>query len=267
MTGENQATGDGGIQSTKTSFAVVHALEELGPARLSEIADHLELAESTTHRHLSTLRDLRYVSKDGEMYQIGLRFVRLGRGARTRDSAYEQVEPYVQTLADETDERAQFVVEEHGLGTYLHMGTGDRAVRVVFGVGHQIHLHCSSAGKAILSQYPRDRVDEVVDRWGLPAHTDKTITERENLHAELEATAERGVAFNREEHVEGINAAGVPVVRDGTVLGAIAVAGPSHRLTGERLEETLPNAMLAAVNELELNITYDGQNAADYVVE
>lgn len=256
-----------GLQSTTTSFEVVHALQELGPARLSDIATHLELAESTTHRHLQTLSELRYVSRDGERYQLGLRFVRLGQCARRRDPAYEMVEPYVETLAEETDERAQFVVEDHGLGTYLHMATGSRAVRVGFGVGRQIHLHCSSAGKTILAHATRERVDEIVDRWGLPGHTDHTITDRETLYEELEAIRERGVALNREEHIEGINAAAVPVKRNGTVLGALAVAGPSHRLAGDRLEETLPNEMLAAANELELNLTYSEENAEEYVVE
>ncbi|WP_440766290.1 IclR family transcriptional regulator domain-containing protein [Natronorubrum sp. DTA7] len=72
--------------------------------------------------------------------------------------------PYVQTLAEETQERAQFVVEDHGLGIYLYVETDSNAVRAGFGIGRQIHLHCSSAGKSILAQYSRDRVDTILDR-------------------------------------------------------------------------------------------------------
>ncbi|WP_222914916.1 IclR family transcriptional regulator [Natrinema sp. SYSU A 869] len=254
--------------STKTSFEIVHVLQENGPSRLSEIADELDLTESTTHRHLNTLCDLRYVSRQGERYQIGLRFARLGQGARTRDPAYETARPYVQNLAEETRERSQFVVEGYGLGIYIHVETGSEAVRVGFDVGRQIHLHCSSAGKSILAQYPRDRVDEIFDRWNLPALTENTITDREELYDELERVRERGVAFNREEHVDGINGTAVPVTQDGSVLGALAVAGPSHRLNGERLEEEVPNMLLAAANELELNITYSSSDSpADHIVE
>ncbi|SFB86078.1 transcriptional regulator, IclR family [Halobiforma haloterrestris] len=256
------------IQTTKTSLEVVHTLQEIGPARLSEIADRLDMAESTTHRHLQTLRDLRYVSRDGDRYQLGLRFTRLGRAARTRDPAYEMTQSHVQELAEETGERAQFVVEDHGLGIYVHVETGSRAVRAGFGVGRQIHLHSSSAGKAILANYPRERVDEIIDRWGLPALTDHTITDREELYDELEAVRERGVAFNRKEHVDGINGTAVPVRRDGDVLGALAVAGPSHRLTGDQFEQEVPDMMLAAANELELNVTYaTPESADDHIVE
>ncbi|WP_331234345.1 IclR family transcriptional regulator [Natronorarus salvus] len=263
MTGRDER-----IQSTETSFEIIHALQERGPSRLSEIAAALDLAESTTHRHLNTLADLRYVSRAGERYQIGLRFARLGRAAQTRDPAYRMAEPYVRTLAEETEERAQFVVEDHGLGIYLFMETGSRAVRVGFGVGRQIHLHCSSAGKAILAHYPRERVDAILDRWGLPAHTENTITDREALYGELERVRERGFAYNRQEHIRGLNAAAVPVQREGSVLGVLSVSGPSHRLKGERFEREIPDTMLATANELELNVLYaDGDSAEDHVVE
>ncbi|QCS42501.1 IclR family transcriptional regulator [Natrinema versiforme] len=265
---ERDAGGGNRIGSTKTSFAIVHELQENGPSRLSEIATELDLTESTTHRHLNTLCDLRYVSRQGERYQIGLRFARLGRAARTRDPAYETARQHVQDLAEETQERSQFVVEDYGLGIYLHVETGSKAVRAGFDVGRQIHLHGSSAGKSILAHYPRDRVDEIFDRWELPALTDNTITDREALYDELEAVRERGVGFNREEHVDGINGVAVPVVRDGSVLGALAVAGPSHRLNGDRLESEVPNMLLTAANELELNITYSSpDSSADHIVE
>ncbi|SEP88953.1 IclR family transcriptional regulator [Natrinema salaciae] len=265
---ERDGGGGNRIGSTETTFEIVHALQENGPSRLSEIAAELGLTESTTHRHLNTLCDLRYVSRDGELYQIGLRFVRLGRAARTRDAAYGMAKRYVRELAEETEERSQFVVEDHGIGIYLHVENGTKAVKAGFGVGRQIHLHSSSAGKSILAHYPRDRVDAIFDRWGLPALTENTITDRQQVYEELERVRDRGVAFNREEHVDGINGVSVPVKRDGSVLGALTVAGPSHRLNDERLEDELPDRLLAAANELELNVTYSSPDSSnDHMVE
>lgn len=43
---------------------------------------------------------------------------------------------------------------------------------------------------------------------------------------------------------------------DGEVLGGFSVAGPTHRIEGNRLEEELPDMLLSLANELELNITY-----------
>ena len=264
MTGGS--TGDR-IRTTHTSFEVVLALQELGPARLSEIADHLGMAESTTHRHLNTLLDMRYVSRRDERYQLGLRFARLGRAALDRESAYPRVRSHVRRLARETGERAQFIAEDHGLGVYIAMETGENAVRVGFGVGRQIHLHCSSGGKSILAQYPRERVDCILDRWGLSEHTANTITDRETLYGTLDRVRERGYATHCEEHIDGLNAAGVPVVHEGSVLGALVVAGPAGRLKGERLEAELPDLLRASANELELNLAYADDRRVDHVVE
>lgn len=260
-------SGERPIKTTATSFEIVHVLQKQGPCRLSEIASQLEMPESTVHRHLQTLHSLRYVSRCGQKYQIGLRFARLGEAARTRDEAFHQVKDRVRDLAEETGERAQFVVEDHGLGVYLYLETGDKAVQAGLGVGRQIRLHCSSAGKAILSGYSRERVDEILDRWGLPEQTERTITDREAYHEELEQVRDRGVAFNKEEHILGINAVAVPVRgADENILGAFCVSAPSHRMKGELFEGTIPDLLLGSANALELNLAYSNSDSTDNVV-
>jgi len=257
------------IKTTATSFEIVHVLQQKGPCRLSEIASQLEMAESTIHRHLKTLHSLRYVSRSGQKYQIGLRLAHLGEAARTRNEAFHEVKDHVRSLAEETGERAQFVGEDHGLGVYLYLETGDKAVQAGLSVGRQIRLHCSSAGKAILSEYSRERVDEILDRWGLPKQTERTITDRETYYEELEQVRDRGVAFNREEHIHGINAVAVPVHDAGeNVLGAFCVSAPSHRMKGEWFEKTIPDLLLGSANALELNLVYsDPESTDDVVVE
>lgn len=262
----SERTGDC-VGATETSFDVLQALRELGPARLTDIAAHLNLAESTTHRHLSTLEELRYVSKRSGRYQIGLRLAHLGQAAQTRERAFEMARPYVRRLADETEERAIFVAEDHGLGVYIHVEAGANAVRVKSGVGRQIHLHCTSSGKSILSQYDRDRVESILDRWGMSSHTERTITDREEYYDELQRVRERGYAFNRQEHIEGLNAAATPIATDDEVIGALAVSGPSHRLSGDRLETQIPELLLESANELQLNVSYEMDDQTDHLVE
>ncbi|MGM0605571.1 MAG: IclR family transcriptional regulator, partial [Halobacteriota archaeon] len=211
--------------------------------------------------------EMRYVSRTGQRYQLGLRFARIGRVVQTRNPAFELANAHVNSLAATTEERVQFIAEEHGLGTYLAMETGSRAVRVGFGVGRQIHLHCSSAGKAILSQCQRSRVEAILDRWGLPAYTEHTITDRDEYFDELDRVRERGYAFNREEHVTGVNAAAVPIANEDAVFGALAVSGPSQRLKGDLLESELPDLLLASANEIELNLAYSSDERSDHVVE
>jgi len=256
------------LQTVEKSFDIVHLLIENGPTHLSEIANKLDLAESTTHRHLNTLHNLRYVSRKGQMYQIGLRFARLGTSARTRNPDYFEIRPYVQRLANETEERAHFIAEDHGLGVYLYQSTGSNAVKVGANIGRQVRLHCTAAGKVILSHYDSERVDEILDRWGLPQNTEHTITNRDVFFEELEAVRQRGYAFNREEAVEGVHVVSVPVKPKGTIIGTLCIAGPSHRLQGPWFEDELPELLLSTANELELNIEYNSPDQpAEHLVE
>lgn len=252
------------VDTTVRSMKILQHLQEAGPTRLSDISSALDMSPSTVHRHLETLCNLRYVSRSGNNYQLGLRFVRLGHAAKTREESFRQAKDHVEELAAETGERAQFVVEDHGLGVFLHIATGEKAIRTGIASGRQIHLHSSGVGKSILSQYPRERVDEIIDRWGLPKQTEQTVTDRDELYDELDRIKERGVSFNREEHIKGVTAASVPVKNaEEEIIGALSVAGPSHRMKGKRIEETIPDLLLGAANALELELTYDEQSASD----
>jgi DNA-binding IclR family transcriptional regulator len=134
-------------------------------------------------------------------------------------------------LADSTDLESGFIVEENGRGVYLKTETEDaKTPHLEPKVGHREYLHVSAAGKAILAALPRRRVDTVVDRWGLPAVTEATITDREALSAELERIRRRGYAVNRGENKPGVRAVGTAVREgDGSVLGGVSLTVPEYR--------------------------------------
>lgn len=247
----------GTVKSAATLLAVVEGLRDLDGARVTELADHLDVGKSTVHRHLSTLDAHDYVVKEGDEYHLGLRFLGLGEYVRERNPVYEMARPIVDQLAEETEERALFMTEEHGRAVYLYRGLGSHAVRTNSTTGTRRYLHTVAGGKVMLAYLPEYRVDAIIDRWGLPAETPATITDREELDAELEQIRERGVAFNREECIDGLQAVAAPVLGpDGTVIGALSVSGPTHRMKGEWLEEEIPDLLLGSANELELNIEY-----------
>jgi DNA-binding IclR family transcriptional regulator len=245
------------VASAETTLAVVHALRDLGGAGVTELAAHLDVSKSTVHRHLATLLDAEYLVREGDDYHLSLRFLTLGEHVRDRRDVARRASSRVDALAEETNERAQFIVEEHGYAVYVHTAMGDRAVRTDSGAGVRIPMNSVSAGKAILAHLPEERVRAIVDRRGLPARTESTITDEAELFAELERVRERGYAINREESTPGLHAVSAPVMGpEGGVLGALGVSGPTHRLKGARLRETVPDLLLGVVNELELDLQY-----------
>lgn len=243
------------VKSTETALAIVEHLKERDAGRVTEIADELGLAKSTVHNHLATLRKHGYVDKVGDAYKLGMRFLHLGEEVRRRDPGFEFAESKVEKLAEKTNERTQFIVENNGKGIYLARAMTPDAVRAASGIGEYTPLHASAAGKSILASLPDERVDEILEEHGLPAMTENTITDPATLREELAEIEDRGYAINRSEKTSGLWAVGVPVFRpDGQLLGALSVSGPEFRMKG-RMDELI-DLLLGTANELELNLTY-----------
>jgi len=246
------------LETLNRTIQIVEALEELDGAGVTELADYLDLPPSTIHGYLSTLEENRCLIKEGKEYNIGLWFLVQGGYASVRKKGFRLAKQKVKELATETGERAQLHVEEHGRGIYLHTESHENAVQIDARIGKETHLHASAAGKSILANLPERRVDEIIDRWGLPLITAHTITDRDELEDELESIRKRGFSFNYSESVEGLRACGVPVTNpDGSILGALSVSGPANRMQGDWFEEELPQLLLGSANEIELNIAYD----------
>ena len=246
------------LSTIRRGFEVTQALREMEGARVTELAEELGMAPSTAHKYLATLVQERFVVKEGDQYHVGLEFLDLGTYAKNRKKGYRLSIPKVREIAEETGERAQFVVEEYGRGIYLHTeASNSRAVLTDRHAGIRRYLHASAAGKAILANLPEHRVDEILDQHGLPAETEHTITSREELLEELDRIRESNVAYNNEESVDGLRAVGVPIQGDdGFVLGSLSVSGPSNRLKGQLYREEIPDLLLGHANEIELNIRY-----------
>ncbi|MFB6199180.1 MAG: IclR family transcriptional regulator, partial [Halobacteriaceae archaeon] len=189
-------------------------------------------------------------------YQLGLKFTRLGTNARETVPLSNVITPYLERLADETGETVWFLVEENGLAVYLAHAKGDQGIETEHFTGVRSHLHCHAGGKAILAQLPESRVNEIIDKHGLPEVTENTITSREELFDELEQIREQNYAQNYSEQLEETRAVSAAIVIDDEVLGAISVGGPAHRIRDERFNDELPNQVMSTVNEIMLNQRY-----------
>lgn len=245
------------VKTTNTAFDILETIKECNGARISELASELGLANSTVHRHVNTLYKREWLVKRGDEYQVSFQFLEFGEHARIQTKGHQKAKEKVVELADKTDERAQFLIEEHGWIIYVYRELGSSAVSTDPGIGNRAPLHATSAGKVILANLPDNQVNEIIEQRGLPKLTEQTITDQETLFEELETIRDQGYSVNREEKIKGVCAVGTPVMRqNGDVLGAISVSAPTNRMKGEWFEEDLPDLLLGTANELELNIAY-----------
>src|SRR5207302_2458958 len=94
----------------------------------------------------------------------------------------------------------------------------------------------TASGKAILAFGPAAVRERMLAR-PLEQVTPRTITDRVELEAQLDAARVSGIARTHEELELGLDALAAPVFgADGEVVAALDVSGPSHRLGRPDLE-------------------------------
>ena len=244
------------VKTAETIFGIVEFLLENGGSGVKEIAESREMAESTVHSHLATLQDQEYVVKDGTTYRLSLKFLDHGIRARDELPLSSAARPVIEALSKDTGEVAWIVVEEHGRAVYLMRNSGEKAVQTRGRVGRRTTMHDIATGKAILAHLPEPRIENVIGTFGLPERTNNTITERDALYSELETIREQGYAVNDGETTEKVRAVASPILWDDTVCGAVGIAGPKHRLNGDRFTDRLPTKILEATDTIELKLEY-----------
>ena len=248
-------TGD--VKTTRTSFGIISTLFEQDEATVEELEAATGCTNSTVHRHLTTLRDLGYVTKDGDTYRLSFRFLTVGGDLRRRISAYPILKTKVDDLAEQTGERAQFIIREGNERVYVYTETGDSRVQTGAYTGRRGPIHSSAAGKAIIANLPDEERERVLDSIDLNETGPNTITDKDELRAELDEIRERGYSVNLQESTNGVHAVGAVIEgTDDEIIGALSVSGPATRIKDDRLEREIPEMILEAKNEVELQIEH-----------
>lgn len=246
------------IKAIRTTIRILHALGNIdGSAGVSELSRRLDLPVSTVHSHLNTLYNCEYLVKQGTEYDIGYRFLEDGGQHRSRSRLYKYAKPKVDQLADEFGDKVSLVIYDHGLAAHIYIAKGDEAIETDLYTGIRLHIHSAASGKAIMAGMSEERIREIIDRRELPQHGPNTITSLDELLAELKQIREEGVAFDRQERLEGLRSVAVPIRRDGPKPdAAINVSGPISRMNGERFEETIPERIRNIADTIRIKLRY-----------
>lgn len=258
MANKPDKTGPRTLSTVTTTLEVITALKKLNGATVTEMAEHLDCSKGGAYNHLVTLQENDFIIKEEDVYKLSPRFILLGEHARQDDILYQFGKDELDNLIERTGEYGQLMTEEHGFAVVTYLSKGSKAIGSDYPEHMKkkpLYMHHLSAGKAIMAHLPRQQVEEIIDKHGLKQRTGNTITDEEDLYAELEQIRERGYACNDEEEVEGLRAVGAPITGpDGEVLGALSLSGPKSRLHDDRFDTEIPEMVTETADIIEINI-------------
>jgi IclR family acetate operon transcriptional repressor len=224
---------------------------------LSQVAGTLGIPKSAAHRLLASLAEHRYVRQDAESgrYLLTTRLVSLALRYLALAGVVDTVQPTLDRLAQETGELVRLGVIDGDRQTWVAKAQGARSgLKYDPDMGMETPLASTASGQAWLACLTDEEAIELVARQGFRPpegqgpNAPRTIAE---LLARISAARERGYAWVVESSAPGTSAMAVavhhPVTRG--VVGVVSVAGPSVRLTEERMHALAP-LVLAAAAEL-----------------
>lgn len=218
-----------------------------GPHRLADITLRAGIPKSTAHRLAVLLTAEGYlVAVGGGRYGIGPQLRALAAQAMgdANDTVHDLLRDLQQAIGGQT---IHLALRSGDHAVYIHKLDSDKPYQMASRVGMHIPLHCTSIGKAILSQLPSEEIDEIIARAGLPQRTPTTITNRAALYRELEEIRARGYALDNEENEPTIRCIGVPVAdANRQLLGGISVSTVTFVTEREELTSFVPALWTAA---------------------
>ncbi len=102
------------IRSAKQAFEVLEILAQRGGGTLGDVESWLDMPRSTTHDYPETLETLEYIVKENHRYRVSTRYLSIGIRERDDMEIYQDAQPEIESIAQETGEHASRMIEEHG---------------------------------------------------------------------------------------------------------------------------------------------------------
>lgn len=206
---------------------------------LTQIAERVGLHKSTAYRLLATLENKQFIQRDepNGAYHLGIRLVELGHSALGSMDISIQAAPHLHQLAIESRESVDLAILQGAEVIYLQVLESPQRVKIAAAPGERLPAFCTATGKAFLAFLPKTQVREIFKR-GVRKYTQRTILSFLALCDDLRLTRERGYAMSIEEFEDSINAVAAPILDSHQrPLAAIAIVGPSFRLSPARMAE------------------------------
>lgn len=220
-----------GIQVISRAAAVMRSLKEHPDGRsLGQIATDIGLPRSTVQRIVGALQDERLViaNTSGNGVRLGPELAALAMAARFNTA--EQCRKFLSKLTEATGETSDLSVFRGSSMIFVDQVTGTHRLRTISSVGEVFPIGTTANGRACLAALPRGEALALARAESEGAGVTFDATAFAKLLDQIEET---GLAYDLNEHSDGISAVGFAFKDMAGELYAISIPVPSTRFASK----------------------------------
>lgn len=210
--------------------------ESLG---ISDIAQKLGLNKSTVFNIGHTLVDLNILEnhRDGK-FVLGTRFYVLANMAGKRSELIQTAHPYMEKVSEKTGLSVFLGLRSDRQSILVDKVDSAYGIKVSSEIGIMMPVLAGAGIKAMLAQLSDEEVDDIVERSELRQFTMNSIVEKGRYREEIGTVRSQGIAYDREEYIEGMTALAIPINAPGKdIQAALWIAGLTHQVPDSSLPE------------------------------
>lgn len=218
------------IQSVKRAFDILEYITQNGNlVRLNDIANALELQNTTVHNLLHTLKELGYVEQDelSPRYRVTTKMQCLYPPPVSVSVLKNTLRPTLEKITELTNETSYLSVQ---MGTYFRhelISEPERSVKISLELNKDYEMTRTAIGKVFMAH------SEHLQNT-LLKNLDEPVQKK--LQQELSEILKNGYALDLEEYEPDLNCAAIPYYQGNRVVAVLCVSGPAFRY---RLPEML----------------------------
>jgi IclR family transcriptional regulator, pca regulon regulatory protein len=233
-------------------LAVIEAFHgETNRLTIAEAAKATGLDRAAARRCLLTLVRLGYAGIEGKHFHLTPRILRLGFAYLSATPLPRLVQPFLERLSAELSESCSVSVLDGTEIVYIARAAQARVLSIGLNVGSRLPAYCASMGRVLLAHGPEEEARRILESSERRKLTPKTMTDLDDLMAELARIRQDGFCIIDEELELGLRSAAVPLRNmRGELAGAMNVGAQAARASPERIREEFVPALLASQAEI-----------------
>ena len=221
-------------------FAILELLAQAKePMGISGISGKLDLNKSTVFHIVHTLMDLNVLEnqRDGK-FVLGTRFYTLGNMAGKRSKLIQTAHPFLETINEKTKLSAFLGLRSDRHAILVDKVDSAYGIKVSSEIGMQMPILAGAGIKAMLAQLSDEEIDEILARTELKKYTLHSIIDKALYKEAILEVRKQGIAFDREEYIEGMVAFAIPIkVNSRNVQAAVWAVGLTRQVPDSSIPE------------------------------